>query len=79
MKLFIVDDFLLQVSNIYDNRTKFSNIYDYIATSLIIKYPNFSNIICKELVKKRVMPGIYGQSLSGFTQEAVKFLESNTS
>ena len=75
MKLFITDEFTLKVSNIYENDTNFSNIYDYISESLKISNPKYSNIFSKEMIKQRIMPGIYGQTFIRFKEDIKELLE----
>lgn len=58
-KTFCFDSFLMEVSNIFSNKTEYKNIYDFIAKK-ITQEIGFE--ITGDVIKKIIMPGAYGQT-----------------
>jgi hypothetical protein len=60
-----------------ENDTGFKDIYMFIAFKLKQCMPSYTELITRDLVKRRIMPGTYGQTLHTFKDEARKILSEN--
>ncbi len=60
LKLFIKNNKALEVCNIFDNKTNSKDIYEYILEK--INNEEIREFISRKLIKKIVMPGLYGQT-----------------
>jgi len=67
LKFFVQNTFTLQVANIRTNTTEFPDIYTYILKQLQNKCrAEHKQLLSRELIKSRVMPGTYGQAFLTF-------------
>lgn len=73
LKLFIWDEYTLKICNIFDNDTKYKDVYDYILN----KITNEKNkeLMSRKLIKSIIMPGLYGQTFVSMRQNFDDILE----
>ena len=72
MKLMVYDKKVLKLTNVFSNDTGFKDIYEYVESKIRGKY----EIVSRELVKSRIMPGVYGQKKNTFYKKIEKSLNS---
>lgn len=80
MKLFIYDEHILRVSNIFTNNTEYSNIYEFISFEFKKKSNNtiIKEIINPAIVKIRIMKGAYGQTYLEFNNDIKKIINNSS-
>lgn len=60
MKLFISDEKIMRICNIFNNTTGIKDIYEYILEK--IKEKEDIKMLSRKIIKKIIMPGLYGQT-----------------
>jgi len=70
MKLMVYDKKLLKLTNVFSNDTGYKDIYEYATFNISHEF----NIVSRDLVKSRIMPGIYGQKKNTFYEKIEKIL-----
>jgi DNA-dependent RNA polymerase len=68
-------EFALKIANIFDNDTEFKDIYDYVLKQICNKNEEFKKIINRKIIKKIIMPGVYGQKTITMLEECEKELD----
>lgn len=74
LKLFIWDDYTLKVCNIFNNDTGDKDIYDSVLKKLKKDDKEF---LSRKLIKKIIMPGIYGQTFISLKENFEEILREN--
>ena len=77
IKLLITDDFTLKLSNIYENDTEFKDIYDFVRLKICSKDDEMSKWVNRKIVKRIIMPGIYGQKIPKMIDECENILKDD--
>jgi hypothetical protein len=75
LKLFIKNNKALKICNIFDNNTRSKDIYEYILNK--IKNKETEKLISRKLIKRIVMPGLYGQTFISLKEQFNEILKSN--
>lgn len=76
LKLFIKNNKALRICNIFNNNTKDKDIYEYILKR--IKNKETEKLISRKLIKRIVMPGLYGQTFVSLKEQFNEILKSNS-
>lgn len=76
MKLFVNEEIILKVCNIFDNNTEYLDIYDYVLKNLM-KDEKLSLFISRKLIKQIIMPGLYGQTFISLKNQFEELLKNN--
>jgi len=77
IKLMTTQDFALKLANIFDNDTEFKDIYDYVLKNIVLKNSKYAKIVSRELIKRIIMPGIYGQRTITMIQRCEKLIQGD--
>jgi hypothetical protein len=77
IKLLISDNFTLKLANIFENDTEFKDIYDFVRFRICSKDLELAKWVNRKVVKRIIMPGIYGQSIPKMIDECEKILKNN--
>jgi hypothetical protein len=75
LKLFIKNNKALKICNIFDNNSKNNDIYEYILKKINNK--ELGDLISRKLIKRIVMPGLYGQTFLSLKEQFNELLKSN--
>jgi hypothetical protein len=75
LKLFIKNNKALKICNIFNNNTKSKDIYEYILNK--VKNKETEKLISRKLIKRIVMPGLYGQTFISLREQFDEILKSN--
>jgi len=75
LKLFIKNNKALKICNIFDNNSKNNDIYEYILKKINNK--ELEDLISRKLIKRIVMPGLYGQTFLSLKEQFNELLKSN--
>lgn len=75
LKLFIKNNKALKICNIFDNNSKSNDIYEYILKKINNK--ELRDLISRKLIKRIVMPGLYGQTFISLKEQFNELLKSN--
>jgi uncharacterized protein YllA (UPF0747 family) len=73
----VSNNYTLKLVNIFDNDTSYKDVYDYILKRLLTEYSSFKDVLSRKLIKKIVMPNLYGQKTIKMLDECEKLLEKN--
>jgi len=76
LKLFIKNNKALKICNIFNNNTKNSDIYEYILKK--INNEELKDLLSRKLIKRIVMPGLYGQTFVSLKEQFNDILKFNT-
>jgi hypothetical protein len=75
LKLFIKNNKALKICNIFNNNTKSKDIYEYILKKINDK--EVEELLSRKLIKRIVMPGLYGQSFISLKEQFDDILKYN--
>ena len=78
IKLLTTDVFTLKLANIFENDTEFKDIYDFVKFRICSKNKELEKWTNRKIVKRIIMPGIYGQRIPKMIDECEKILKDNT-
>jgi hypothetical protein len=77
IKLLSSNTFTLKISNILNNDTEYKDIYKYIEDSVCKKNESLRRWVSRTIVKRIIMPGIYGQKIPKMIKECEDILKKN--
>jgi hypothetical protein len=78
IKLLTTDIFTLKLANIFENDTEFKDIYDFVRFKICSKNKELEKWINRKIIKRVIMPGIYGQRIPKMIDECEKILKNNS-
>lgn len=78
IKLLTTDNFTLKLANIFENDTEFKDIYDFVRFKICSKNKELEKWINRKIIKRIIMPGIYGQRIPKMLDECEKILKNNS-
>lgn len=78
IKLLTTDIFTLKLANIFENDTEFKDIYDFVRFKICSKNKELERWINRKMIKRIIMPGIYGQKIPKMLDECEKILKNNS-
>ena len=78
IKLLTTDVFTLKLANIFENDTEFKDIYDFVKFKICSKNKELEKWTNRKIVKRIIMPGIYGQRIPKMMDECEKILKDNS-
>lgn len=78
IKLLVTDNFTLKLANIFENDTEFKDIYDFVRFRICSKEKELEEWVSRKMIKRIIMPGIYGQRIPKMLDECEKILKDNS-